>query len=340
MSQEQRIARDEARLQISTTLATATTLHSEGLNGKRPIGDYLEYLRLVKACHNRTSDVDNVSIQLIDEFLNKIENLNIPTSGRMFIKQWGTQILYEKLKAGNRLEDYISKLRTFKLDKRVEFERRQKKWNGARRENIDLFNASIRSEILVPYRQRQAETKYELFLKSCPTAIRKWIADEDDHEEEDDDDDDEDDNDDGGARCLDNHDVDGAGVLAEDESSANQQTSHLLPTHQHRHHHDCHDTELSKKRRSIRESVNDLDVKDTSAKSTQTSYKPFLQKFNNYCKKDGFPDIKDLCLVKKVRGKLILDSVAEDAILGFFMDLINQLKHGKLQERWFKQSST
>ena len=68
MSQEQRIARDEARLRISKTLATATTLHSEGLNGKRPIGDYLEYLRLVKACHNRTSDVDNVSIQLIDEF--------------------------------------------------------------------------------------------------------------------------------------------------------------------------------------------------------------------------------------------------------------------------------
>ena len=42
----------------------------------------MEYLRLVKACHDRTSDVDNVSIQLIDEFLNKIENLNIPTSGR------------------------------------------------------------------------------------------------------------------------------------------------------------------------------------------------------------------------------------------------------------------
>ena len=76
----------------------------------------MEYLRLVKACHDRTSDVDNVSIQLIDEFLNKIENLNIPTSGRMFIKQWGTQILYEKLKAGNRLEEYISKLRTFKLE--------------------------------------------------------------------------------------------------------------------------------------------------------------------------------------------------------------------------------
>jgi len=85
--QEQRIAREEARLQISETLATATTLHSEGINGKRPIGDYLEYLRLVKACHDRTSDVDNVSIQLIDEFLNKIENLNVPTSGRMFIKQ-------------------------------------------------------------------------------------------------------------------------------------------------------------------------------------------------------------------------------------------------------------
>jgi len=76
--------------------------------------------------------------------------------------------------------------------------------------------------------------KYEVFLKSCPTAIRKWIADEYDDE------------DDGGARCLDNHDVDGADVLAEDESSANQQTSHLLPKHQHRHHHDCQDTELSK----------------------------------------------------------------------------------------------
>ena len=45
-------------------------------------------------------------------------------------------------------------------------------------------------------------------------AIRKWIADDDD--------DDDDDND--GARCLDNHDVDGADVLAEDESSANQHT--------------------------------------------------------------------------------------------------------------------
>jgi len=35
--QEQRIAREEARLHISETLATATTLHSEGVNGKRPI---------------------------------------------------------------------------------------------------------------------------------------------------------------------------------------------------------------------------------------------------------------------------------------------------------------
>ena len=81
MYQEQRIAQ-EARLRVCETLAKATTLHS-GVNGKRPIGDYLEYLRLVKACHDRTSDVDNVSIQLIDEFLNKIENLNIPTSGRI-----------------------------------------------------------------------------------------------------------------------------------------------------------------------------------------------------------------------------------------------------------------
>ena len=55
--QEQRIAREEARLEISQTLATATTLHSEGVNGKRPIGDYLEHLQLVKACHDRTSDV-------------------------------------------------------------------------------------------------------------------------------------------------------------------------------------------------------------------------------------------------------------------------------------------
>ena len=47
MSQEQRIAQ-EARLQVCETLAKATTLHSEGVNGKRPIGDYLEYLRLVK----------------------------------------------------------------------------------------------------------------------------------------------------------------------------------------------------------------------------------------------------------------------------------------------------
>jgi len=69
-------------------------------------------------------------------------------------------------------------------------------------------------------------------------AIRKWIADDDD--------DDDDDND--GARCLDNHDVDGADVLAEDESSANQQTSHLLPKHQYRHHHDCQDSDLSKKK--------------------------------------------------------------------------------------------
>ena len=118
--QEQRIAREEARLEISQTLATATTLHSEGVNGKRPIGDYLEYIQLVKACHDRTSDVDNVSIQLIDEFLNKIENLNVPTSGRMFIKQWGTQILFEKLKATNKLDEYITKLRTFKLDKQEE----------------------------------------------------------------------------------------------------------------------------------------------------------------------------------------------------------------------------
>jgi len=66
--QQQRIAREEARLHISESLATATTLHSEGVNVKRPIGDYLEYLKLVKACHDRTSDVDNVSIQLIDEF--------------------------------------------------------------------------------------------------------------------------------------------------------------------------------------------------------------------------------------------------------------------------------
>ena len=89
---------------------------------------------------------------------------------------------------------------------------RQKKWNGARREHIDLFNVSIRSEILVPYRKRQAKMKYEVFLKSCPTAIRKWIADEDDDEDDDDDDDDDnaedDDDDGGGARCLDNHDVD------------------------------------------------------------------------------------------------------------------------------------
>ena len=55
--QEQRIAREEARYEISQTLATATTLHSEGVNGKRPIGDYLEYIQLVKACHDRTSDV-------------------------------------------------------------------------------------------------------------------------------------------------------------------------------------------------------------------------------------------------------------------------------------------
>jgi len=42
MSQEQRIAQ-EARLQVSETLAKATTLHSEDVNGKRPIGDYLEW---------------------------------------------------------------------------------------------------------------------------------------------------------------------------------------------------------------------------------------------------------------------------------------------------------
>jgi len=317
MSQQvQRIAREEARLHISETLATATTLHSEGVNGKRAIGDYLEYLQLVKACHDRTSDVDNVSIQLIDEFLNKIENLNVPASGRIFIKQWGTQILYEKLKAMNKLDEYISKLRTFKLDKQVEFERRQEKWNGDRRDNIDLFNVSIQSEILLPYRKRRAEMEYEVFLNSSPMAIRKWIADDDD--------------DDDGARCLDNHDIDGADVLAEDESSANQQTSHLLPKHQHRHHHDCQDSELSKKRKSIRESVKDLDVKDTLAKSTHTAYKPFLLKFNNYCKRKVFPETDKLCFSKMVRGKLILDPVAEDAILGYFMDLILMLRDEKL----------
>ena len=42
MSQEQRIAQ-EARLQVCETLAKATTLHSEDVNGKRPIGDYLEW---------------------------------------------------------------------------------------------------------------------------------------------------------------------------------------------------------------------------------------------------------------------------------------------------------
>jgi len=143
----------------------------------------------------------------------------------MFIEQWGTQILYEKLKATNKTDEYITKLRTFKLDKQVEFEKRQEQWNGDKRDNINLFNCSIRSEILVPYRKRRAEREYEVFLNSCPKAIRKWIANDDD--DEDDDEDDDDDDDDDGARCLDNHDVD---VLAEDASSANQSTSHSAKT--------------------------------------------------------------------------------------------------------------
>jgi len=53
--QQQRVALEEARLNISETLATANTMPSDGLDGNRLIGDYLsvEYLKLVKGCHHR-----------------------------------------------------------------------------------------------------------------------------------------------------------------------------------------------------------------------------------------------------------------------------------------------
>lgn len=85
---------------------------------------------------------------------------------------------------------------------------------------------------------------------------RKWIT-EDDNDEDDD------------VRCLDNHDNDGVDDLAKDETSDNQQTSPLLPNHQHRHHYQG--IYLSKKVKAMNDSVNDLELAKSFSKSTKTA---------------------------------------------------------------------
>jgi len=112
---------------IRTITDRARTLHHEGINGHRPIGDFAEYLRAVKTRMteaigtNQANMDDNIEIatlQVADDLLQELSHRNLPREGRDFIKSYGMQLLYERLKRSGRLEEYLCRLNNFKLKKR------------------------------------------------------------------------------------------------------------------------------------------------------------------------------------------------------------------------------
>jgi len=72
----------------------------------------------------------------------------------------------------------------------------------------------------------------------------------------------------------------------------------------------------------------------------EDSIQAILAKF---IKKEGIPGVGSISFVKKARGKLVADWLAQDAILEFVMNLLNQLKLEELRSKerasgkWFNQ---
>jgi len=170
---------------IRTIADRARTLHHEGINGRRPIGDFAEYLCQVKTSlteaigTNEANIDDNIEIatlQVADDLLTELSNHNLPREGREFIKSYGMQLLYEKLKRSGRLEAYVQRMNSFKLQRRNEVIQRVERYDGGRREGIGLFQTSIRDVILAPHAERVRRIEDGIFWSRVPEQIRVWLG--------------------------------------------------------------------------------------------------------------------------------------------------------------------
>jgi len=169
---------------IRTIADRAHTLHHEGINGNRPIGDFAEYFsqvkkRLTEAIGSNQADMDEnieiATLQVADDLLQELSDCNIPREGREFIKSYGMQLLYERLKRKGRLEEYLRRLNSFKLKRRNEIRNRLEKYDASRREKIALFQSSIRDVVLAPRAERVRRIEEETFWGRVPEQLRVWV---------------------------------------------------------------------------------------------------------------------------------------------------------------------
>ena len=170
---------------IRTIADRARTLHHEGINGNRPIGDFAEYLsqvktRLTEAIGSNQADTDEnieiATLQVADDLLQELSDCNIPREGREFIKSYGMQLLYERLKRKGRLEEYFRRLNSFKLKRRNEIRNRLERYDASRREKIALFQSSIRDVVLAPHAERVRRIEDGIFWSRVPEQIRVWLG--------------------------------------------------------------------------------------------------------------------------------------------------------------------
>ena len=88
------------------------------------------------------------TLQVADDLLQELSHRNLPREGLAFIKSYGMQLLYERLKRTGRLEEYLRRLNCFKLQRRNEIRNRVERYDGSRSEMIGLFQCSIRDRAI------------------------------------------------------------------------------------------------------------------------------------------------------------------------------------------------
>jgi len=97
-------------------------------------------------------NIEIATLQVADDLLQELSHRNLPREGHEFIKSYGMQLLYERLKRSGRLEEYIRRLNSFKLQRRNEIRNRMERYDGSRREGQEF-----------PFGERSARATVQAF---------------------------------------------------------------------------------------------------------------------------------------------------------------------------------
>ena len=303
---------------IRTITDRARTLHHEGINGNRPIGDFAEYLsqvktRLTEAIGTNQANMDDnieiATLQVADDLLQELSHRNLPREGREFIKSYGMQLLYERLKRSGRLEEYLRRLNSFKLQKRNEIRKRMERYDGSRRDGIGLFQCSIRDVILAPHAERVRRIEDAIFWSRVPEQIRVWLGEST-------------------SITSPARDESLAGEGALPDAVATSPVNDSSPAGE------VIDGDFT------RRTVNSFIRRDRTKSNTRKSYTTQINRFDRWLLKNNSNRSSELNFVQmNAEGNLFIPKPIMDLILAYFFDLCSQVRMKSRQDFPFGERS-